>query len=59
MTGKDAVKRLEKEGWVLRRIRGSHHTVKKGTNTITVPVHGNKELGKRVFHTIAKKAGWL
>ena len=59
MTGKQVVKRLEQEGWVLQRVRGSHHIMAKGTKRIPVPVHGRKELGKGIFHAIATVAGWL
>ena len=59
MTGKQAVRRLEKKGWVIRRIKGSHHIMAKGRRYITVPVHGNKELGKKIQHAIAKEAEWL
>jgi len=59
MTGKQVIKRLEQEGWVLRRVRGSHHIMTKGLKVIPVPVHGKKELGKGILHAIAKDAGWL
>ena len=59
MTGKQAIKRLEQEGWVLRRIRGSHHIMAKELKIIPVPVHGKKDLGKGILHAIAKAAGWL
>jgi len=59
MTGKDAIKRLEQEGWRLSRIKGSHHIMVKGGLENTIPVHGNKDLKKGLFYKIAKKAGWL
>jgi predicted RNA binding protein YcfA (HicA-like mRNA interferase family) len=34
---------LERDGWTLERIRGSHHTFKKpGSRNILIPVHGGK-----------------
>ena len=58
MTGKEAIKRLEQEGWVLARTKGSHHTMIKGQRSVSVPVHGKKDLRKGILHTIAKIAGW-
>jgi len=46
LSGRQLVRLLEREGWVLKRIQGSHHIlIKPGTKvTISVPVHGNKPL---------------
>jgi predicted RNA binding protein YcfA (HicA-like mRNA interferase family) len=46
VSGKAFAKVLEKKGWVLRRISGSHHIyVKEGTAIrISIPIHGNKPL---------------
>jgi len=42
MTGKELLKLLERDGWHLERISGSHHIMIKGHKTLSVPVHGNK-----------------
>jgi predicted RNA binding protein YcfA (HicA-like mRNA interferase family) len=57
MTAKEVAKKLEAHGWVLDRIKGSHHTyVKDGFRPIPVPFHGNGDLG--VFgKRILKEAG--
>ncbi len=57
MTGKELVKLLKQNGWQLDRISGSHHIMVKGSKTISVPVHGKKELGKGIKQAILKKAG--
>lgn len=46
VSGKEFVKILEKNGWKLKRVRGSHHVyVKEGNSArISVPIHGNKPL---------------
>ncbi|MCR4316296.1 MAG: type II toxin-antitoxin system HicA family toxin [Planctomycetes bacterium] len=46
ISGKKLCKVLEKHGWILKRVRGSHHILaREGTDVIiTVPVHGNKDL---------------
>lgn len=57
MNGKEVLKLLEKSNWKLIRINGSHHILKKGSETIVVPVHGNTDLKPGILNTIFKKAG--
>ncbi len=43
-SGKEMLRFLEREGFSLLRIRGSHHFLnRRGTDTV-VPVHGNRPL---------------
>ena len=46
ISGKDFVLLLKKKGWILKRIKGSHHIyVKEGYPVrISVPIHGNNPL---------------
>jgi len=46
LSGKKLCKILERNGWKLERIKGSHHIYgKKGERfKLSVPVHGNKTL---------------
>lgn len=55
MTGKELVKLLKAVGWELARIEGSHHILVKGTKTISVPVHGNKDLKKGTLESLKKQ----
>jgi predicted RNA binding protein YcfA (HicA-like mRNA interferase family) len=55
---KKIIKRLKKEGWELRNIRGSHHQFTKGTERLTVP-HPKKDLPDGTARAIAKAAGWI
>jgi predicted RNA binding protein YcfA (HicA-like mRNA interferase family) len=57
MSGKELVKRMEKAGWVLDRVSSSHHIMKKGNGTISVPVHGNRDLPTGTLYKILKEAG--
>lgn len=57
LSGKQLVKILKKEGWRIDRINGSHHILVKGSKTMTVPVHGNKSLGKGIESKLLKQAG--
>lgn len=46
VSGKYFAKLLERKGWVLVRITGSHHVYMKSGNTarISLPIHGNEDL---------------
>ncbi|MNL85402.1 YcfA-like protein [compost metagenome] len=57
MTGSELVKLLKQNGWVLDRINGSHHVMKKDGMTIPVPVHGKADLKTGTLHRILKEAG--
>lgn len=57
MTGKELLKLLLQNGWTLDRIHGSHHVLIKGSETVTVPVHGNKPLKPGLLNAILKQAG--
>lgn len=54
----DLIRELEKAGWVLRRVAGSHHIFRHPSRPahITVP-HPKKDLGKGLVHKIRKQAG--
>ncbi len=58
-SSRDIIRRLEKEGWTLVRVTGSHHVFKNPTsgNTLVVP-HPKKDLGKGLVRAIYKGAGW-
>jgi predicted RNA binding protein YcfA (HicA-like mRNA interferase family) len=57
MTGKELLKLLEKNGWTLDRISGSHHIMIKGDKTLSVPVHGGRDLGKGLLGKLLKEGG--
>lgn len=44
LTGKEMLRFLEQSGFLLVRIRGSHHFLKNGGIHTCVPVHGNANL---------------
>ncbi|MGI9175319.1 MAG: type II toxin-antitoxin system HicA family toxin [Rhodothermales bacterium] len=46
VSGKEFARLLEKRGWELKRVRGSHHVYTKTGHParISVPVHGSKSL---------------
>lgn len=44
VAGQEMVRFLEREGFQVLRIRGSHHFLAKGELRTSVPVHGNRPL---------------
>ncbi len=58
MNGKELIKKMKKNGWILDRINGSHHImVREGDRSIPVPVHGKKDIPKGLASAILKQAG--
>lgn len=57
MTGKQLIKLLKNEGWKVDRIQGSHHILVKGEKTLSVPVHGSKDMGKGLLNALMKQGG--
>jgi predicted RNA binding protein YcfA (HicA-like mRNA interferase family) len=58
ITGSELCKLLEKKGWQLKNIKGSHHVYMKSgrRERISVPVHGNKDLKIGLLKAIMKIA---
>ena len=50
---------LEKKGYLLKRVTGSHHIYFNNDlkKTVVVPVHGNKDIPEGTFMSILKQAG--
>ena len=44
VTGQEMVRFLQREGFELLRVRGSHHYLAKGETHTSVPVHGKRPL---------------
>ena len=59
ISGKEFVRLLEKKGWELKRIKGSHHVYTKKGNMarISVPVHKNQALKTGLLKHLMKIAG--
>lgn len=53
---KELLRRLLQDGWVIDRIQGSHHILKKGDKTETVPVHG-RDVPTGLLNKILKHTG--
>lgn len=57
---REAIRRLEADGWFLVRITGSHrhfrHLTKPGT--VTIPGKPNEQLTEGTWNSIQRQAGW-
>jgi predicted RNA binding protein YcfA (HicA-like mRNA interferase family) len=58
LSGKELAKLLEKNGWQLLRIQGSHHIYGKPNNIVrlSVPIHSNQPLKRGLLHHLLKMA---
>jgi len=57
-SSKQIIKRLQKDGFELASIKGSHHKYRKDGRTIIVP-HPKKDLPIGTARSIARMAGWI
>jgi predicted RNA binding protein YcfA (HicA-like mRNA interferase family) len=59
ISGKDLAKALERHGWSLLRVQGSHHIYGKvGSDVrLSVPIHGNQSLKVGLLRHLMKMAG--
>ncbi len=54
----DLIRELVRNGWVLDRVRGSHHVFRHPSKPMIVVVpHPRKDLGKGLIAKIRKQAG--
>jgi predicted RNA binding protein YcfA (HicA-like mRNA interferase family) len=46
VSGKEFIRIIQKRGWILKRVTGSHHIFTKTSHRerIVIPVHGNQPL---------------
>ena len=57
ISGKNLVKKLKKQGWVVVSQSGSHVKLKNGAKITIVPVHANKDLPRGTIKSIEKQTG--
>jgi len=61
VSGSRVVHALTRSGFVVDRIVGSHHVLVRlndPTRTVTVPVHGNRDLKPGTLRAIIRQAGF-
>ncbi|MFH1546286.1 MAG: type II toxin-antitoxin system HicA family toxin [Patescibacteria group bacterium] len=56
VSGKNLIRVLEKNGFAQTRQVGSHVVLVKNDLTITVPLHGGRDLGRGIILSILKDA---
>ena len=57
VSGQETIRALEKIGFQIVRQKGSHVRMKHEDNrVVTIPVHGNKSLGKGLLRKILRDA---
>ena len=57
---RDIIRRLEREGWHLVRVKGSHHQFQHAeTKRRTTVVHPRKDIPVGTVRAIYKDAGWV
>jgi len=60
MNSRLVIKKLEQEGWILSRVRGSHHQFKHPTRPGLITVkHPDKDIPIGTLRSIHKQAGWV
>jgi predicted RNA binding protein YcfA (HicA-like mRNA interferase family) len=59
ISGKALAKAIERRGWVLLRINGSHHIYGKAGKRVrlSVPIHGHQPLKAGLLNALLKTAG--
>jgi predicted RNA binding protein YcfA (HicA-like mRNA interferase family) len=58
VSGRDFARIIERRGWTLLRVSGSHHIYGKSGSVVrlSVPIHGNKPLKTGLLRHLAKLA---
>ena len=59
VSGKAFARAVERQGWKLLRIAGSHHIYGKDGSIVrlSIPIHGNKTLKTGLLRHLMKQAG--
>lgn len=57
MNGNEVIAKLKAAGWTIARTSGSHHVMAKGNRSVSVPVHGKRDLKPGLLAGIARQTG--
>ena len=56
---RDIIRRMKSEGWVLDRIKGSHHVFKNPANgDMLIIMHPKKDIKIGLVHSLYRQLGW-
>ena len=58
VSGRELARLVERHGWQLLRVNGSHHIYGKADSTVrlSIPIHGNKALKTGLLRHLLKMA---
>jgi predicted RNA binding protein YcfA (HicA-like mRNA interferase family) len=58
-SGRDFARLVERHGWALLRVNGSHHIYGRPGSIVrlSIPIHGNKSLKTGLLRHLVKMAG--
>jgi predicted RNA binding protein YcfA (HicA-like mRNA interferase family) len=58
VSGRDLARIIERRGWILLRVNGSHHIYGKSGSVVrlSIPIHGNKPLKTGLLRHLTKLA---
>lgn len=58
VSGKDLARLVEKHGWTLLRVHGSHHIYGRGGSIVrlSIPIHGNRTVKTGLLRHLLKQA---
>ncbi len=58
MKSREFIREIKRKGWkFLRQGKGSHEIYEKNGQTVSVPNHGSKEMGKGIELELRKQMG--
>lgn len=58
VSGKQVVAALQRRGWTIIRVNGSHHVMRSPDGTkVVVPIHGNRDLTRRMLAALLRDTG--
>lgn len=57
ISGKKLAQILEKKGWILVKTNGSHFKYQKDQNSVSVPIHGNRDLPIGTLKALMRDTG--
>jgi predicted RNA binding protein YcfA (HicA-like mRNA interferase family) len=59
LNSRDIIRKLEQDGWVLKRVKGSHYHFRKPGNPLLITVaHPTKDMKLGTVTKIYRDAGW-
>jgi len=59
VSGREVIRSLQRGGYILTHVRGSHHYLRKpgASGLVVVPIHGARDLPSGTIRSILRQAG--